>query len=131
MNKSPDFRNTLMEALGMKILPMKNGKYYASMPVDHRTVQIQGCLHGGASIALAETLAGYASSTLCSQEEFPVGISVTANHINTACAGTVIAEASPIKLGKRLHLWQVDILNDNKDILSTVRITNYLISHNS
>ena len=65
------------------------------------------------------------------QEEFPVGISVTANHINTACAGTVIAEATPIKLGKRLHLWQVDILNDNKDILSTVRITNYLISHNS
>ena len=56
MNKSPDFRNTLMEALGMKILPMQNGKYYASMPVDHRTVQIQGCLHGGASIALAETL---------------------------------------------------------------------------
>ena len=62
MNKSPDFRNTLMEALGMKILPMKNGKYYASMPVDHRTVQIQGCLHGGASIALAETLAGSTST---------------------------------------------------------------------
>lgn len=128
MNANPDFKNTLMEALGIKILPMKDGKYYATMPVDHRTVQIHGCLHGGASIALAETLAGYASSTLCGEEEVPVGLSVNANHINTTCAGIVTAEATPIKLGKRLHLWQIDVFNENNDIVSTVRITNYLLS---
>lgn len=131
MSESSDFKNTLMEALGIKILPMKDGKFYATMPVDHRTVQIHGCLHGGASIALAETLAGYASSSLCSNNEVPVGLSVSANHLTTACAGIVTAEATPIKLGHRVHLWQIDIFNESEDIVCSVRMTNYLIPRNS
>lgn len=121
-------KDTLTGALGITLLPSKEGCYQASMKVDNRTCQNYGILNGGASIALAETLCGYASQNLCSSDEYPCGVQVSASHISKGRFGsTVTATAKAIKTGHTMHVWDVEIKDDSGVLLSTVRVTNLIV----
>ena len=87
-----------------------------------------GVLHGGATIALAETAAGVASNLMCTEDESCYGIQISANHISSAQQGeTVKAIAKPIHIGRSTHVWVVDIISlTNNRLISTVSVTNFV-----
>lgn len=96
----------------------------AKMPVDHRTHQPAGLLHGGASVALAESLGSIASALcLTSPSTMPVGVEINANHLKSATAGFVFGKVSPLKLGKKIHVWNIEITNPQKDLICVSRLT--------
>ncbi len=120
--------DTMVETLGITMYQDKDGLFKATMKVDNRTCQIFGLLNGGASIALAENLSGYASYKTCDKDYIPVGSTVSANHIAPGFYGsTVHAVANPVKIGKSLHIFRVDIFNEKEQLLSTVTVTNMII----
>ena len=101
-------RNTLMEHLGIEILEVGDDFLRATMPVDSRTHQPLGLLHGGASVALIESLGSIGSSLLIDMDkEFPVGLEVNANHVGSAQSGFVEAIAKVVHAGKSTHVWTV------------------------
>lgn len=120
---------TLMENLGIHFLEVVNGHLKASMPVDERTVQPFGRLHGGASIALAETMASAGSWLLIEQNSQQVYTSeVSASHVGTTLAGsTVFAKAAMVHKGNFHHVWEVIIENNAGKLISVCRITNTVI----
>jgi len=123
-----EWKNTLMGALGIKIIKKSDGIITATMQVDNRTCQTYGVLHGGASLALAETLAGIGSMDICEENEIPCGLSVSGNHMLAVPLGhTVTATGSLIFKGKTTHVWNVDIRNEEDELVSTVRIVNHIV----
>ena len=119
---------TLMERLGIEYLEVAEGYIKARMPVDKRTVQPAGILHGGASLALAETIAGLGSYLMIDRSEYEArGMSVHANHIGTASKGYVIAEAEIIHYGNNSHIWNVTISDESGEKISICRITNIIL----
>ncbi len=121
-------KNTMVEVLGIEFLELGNDFISARMPVDHRTHQPMGILHGGASIALAETLGSVASSLLIDLSKYNcVGIEINANHLKTARNGFVTGKATPIHIGKKTHIWEIKISNDNNDLVCISRLTAMII----
>jgi len=117
-------KNTLMEQLGIEYLEIEDGYIKAKMPVDKRTWQPFKILHGGASIALAETVASVGSATLVDLEKFDVrGSSVSANHLGKVARGCVYAEAKLIHRGKISHVWDIEIKDEGGYRISVARIT--------
>jgi len=117
-------RNTMVSHLGIQILTYKEGLLTASMPVDERNIQPMGFLHGGASLALAETVASIGSAAMTNTDEYHVfGVQVSGNHLNTARAGSVFAEAVLIHHGKSSHVWNIDITSENGKLISTARVS--------
>ena len=117
-------RNTMVSHLGIKILTYKEGLLTASMPVDERNIQPMGFLHGGASLALAETVASIGSAAMTNTDEYHVfGVQVSGNHLNTARSGSVFAEAVLIHHGKSSHVWNIDITSENGKLISTARVS--------
>lgn len=117
-------KNTMVEHLGMEFLDIGENFITAKMPVDHRTLQPMGLLHGGASLALAETLGSVASSMLLDMNKFYcVGLEINANHIKSARNGFVIGKATPIHLGKKTHVWDIKITNENEELICVSRLT--------
>jgi len=118
----------LSTALGMEFISTPEGDTcMARMKVDERNRQPFGFLSGGASLALAENLAGVGSSALCPGCAC-VGIEVSGSHVKAVCEGdTVTARARLQSQGSTLHVWQVDISDTAGDLISTVRVTNYII----
>jgi 1,4-dihydroxy-2-naphthoyl-CoA hydrolase len=116
--------NTLVEALGIEFTHVGDTTLTATMPVDHRTHQPLGLLHGGASVSLAETL-GSVAATLCldMKTQYCVGLEINANHIKSARAGFVTGIVSPIHIGKRTHIWQTRITNEQGELICISRIT--------
>ena len=97
----------------------------ATMPVDHRTRQPFGILHGGASLALAETVAGLGSMILCQPDEIVVGMQVSGNHISSAHEGdTVRAVATIVHKGRSSHVWNVDVFTSTNKLVSSIRVVN-------
>lgn len=124
----PDFehwsKNTMVEYLGIKFTDIGENFIKASMPVDHRTHQPYGLLHGGASAALAETLGSVASALVIDQEKFIcVGIEINANHIRSARSGLVIGTCSPIHIGSTTHVWDIRIHDENSKLICVSRLT--------
>ena len=119
-------RHTMMDHLGICLLPSDNERSIkAEMPVDHRTCQPYGYLNGGASLALAENLAGLGSCHLCQEDEIPLGIQVGANHVSAVTVGhTVVAEATLLHRGSSMHVWNVDIRRASGMLVSSVRVVN-------
>ena len=117
--------NSMIAYMGIKFVKIGKNFIEAVMPVDHRTVQPYGILHGGASVVLAETLGSIASSLVIDQtKERAVGIEVNANHIKSVSKGEeVIGRTSPIHIGKRTHVWNTEIRNESKQLISVSRIT--------
>ena len=121
-------RNTLMEQLGIEYLEVKEGYVKARMPVDHRTLQPMGILHGGASLALAETVGGLGSALLVDQEKYEIrGSSMTANHVGAVTSGYVYAEARILHHGKLTHVWDIEINSDGDRKISLARLTVMII----
>jgi uncharacterized protein (TIGR00369 family) len=121
-------RGTMMEVLGIEYLDAYDGYLKARMPVDERTCQPERLLHGGASAALAETLASFGSALLVDLDVYDVrGSHLNANHIKAARAGWVIGEASIIHKGRNTHVWNVEIKNEEGNLISVCRVTNYII----
>ena len=117
-------KDSLIAHLGIEVLEAGDDYLKARMPVDQRTRQPAGVLHGGASVALAETLASWAAAFAVDRSKHHcVGIEINANHLRPASSGFVIGIARPIQLGKSLHVWEVRI-SDGKDKLVCVsRVT--------
>lgn len=106
-------KNTLMEQLGIQCVELGEDYVVATMPVDHRTHQPMGLLHGGASAALIESIGSMGSTLLIDlTKEVPVGLEVNANHIGGVKSGTVKAVGKIVHAGKRTHVWQVDISDE-------------------
>ncbi len=121
-------KGTMMEILGIEYIEAKEGFLKAKMPVDNRTFQPAKLLHGGASLALAETLGSIGSALMVNLDEYDVrGSQISANHIKSAKDGWVYGEASIIHKGKNTHVWNIDIKNEKGEIISTCRLTNFII----
>ena len=123
-------RDTLVECLGMEITHVEADAIEGRMPVDERTRNPLGLLHGGASVALAETLGSYASNMCVDPDRYYcVGLEINANHIRSARQGLVHGRAVPVHLGRRTHIWQIDIRDDDARHICTSRITISVIKH--
>ncbi len=122
-------KNTLMEQLGIECVELGKDYVVSRMPVDHRTHQPMGLLHGGASAALIESIGSMGSTLLIDlNKQQPVGIEINCNHIGGIRAGYVIATGKIVHAGKRTHLWQVDIHEDGTNkLICTGRLTVMII----
>lgn len=123
--------NTMVEHLGIEFTAIGEDSITARMPVDHRTVQPAGLLHGGASVALAETL-GSVAATLCVDPATTscVGLEVNANHIRSVRSGFVTGVARPIHLGNSTHVWDIRIYDDEQERLVCIcRLTMAVLKH--
>ncbi len=121
-------KNTMIEHLGIIITGFGDNYIEAKMPVDHRTHQPYGILHGGASVTLAETLGSVASHcTLSDSNKHCVGVEINANHIKTVKSGFVFGIARPIHLGQRTQVWEIRITNDQQDLVCISRLTMAII----
>lgn len=117
-------RNTLVEHLGIEITKLGDSTIEARMPVDRRTHQPYGLLHGGASVALAETLGSIAAHcTLRDPSKYCVGVEINANHLRSVRSGYVTGVASPIHLGSRTQVWEIRISNEQQELVCISRIT--------
>jgi 1,4-dihydroxy-2-naphthoyl-CoA hydrolase len=114
----------LADALGIDIVELTAERVVATMPVDHRTQQPYGLLHGGASVALAETVASLASIMNVDQQRFrPVGLEINANHIRAKTEGTVRGTATPIHVGRSTHVWSIEIVDEQGRLVCISRCT--------
>ncbi len=121
-------KNTMVEHLGIRFTAYGEGWVEATMPVDHRTFRPGNMLHGGANLALAETIAGFGSMLAVNIQEYDIrGIQVSANHTGKADSAEVYARAEVIHFGKRTHVWNVDIKNAAGKLISTARVTNMIV----
>lgn len=118
-------KSTLMGNLGIQYTFASPERVEATMPVDHRNRQPFGILHGGATLALAETVAGLGSMIAAKPDEFVVGMQVSGNHISSAHEGdTVRAVATSVHLGRSSHVWNVDVFTSTGKLVSSVRVVN-------
>jgi 1,4-dihydroxy-2-naphthoyl-CoA hydrolase len=116
--------NTLPEHLGIEITEILPDTMIARMPVDQRTKQTFGLLHGGASLALAETVASIAANlTVDHNRFFCVGLEINANHIRPVSHGFVTATAKPFHMGKTTQIWSIEIHNELKQLVCISRFT--------
>jgi len=116
--------NTMMEALGIRITAVGDDWLAGSMPVDHRTHQPYGLLHGGASVALAETLGSTAAMlTLDPGKELAVGLDINANHVRGVRSGTVTGTAKALHIGRTTQVWEIRIENEEGALVCISRIT--------
>ncbi len=117
--------HALMGNLGIQYTYADETRIEATMPVDHRTRQPFGMLHGGATLALAETIAGLGSTILCQPDEVAVGMQVSGNHISSAQEGdTVRAVGTIMHKGRSSHVWNVDVFTSTGKLVSSVRVVN-------
>ena len=114
---------TLMEQLGIIYTEVGPDYLCGTMPVDHRTVQPAGLLHGGASAALAETLGSMGSVAIMGRKHAIVGIEINANHIRKVKDGHVHGKATLVMRSRRLHIWEVKIHNDAGALVCLSRLT--------
>ncbi len=115
---------TLMGALGIKFTRITEELIEATMPVDHRTHQPMGLLHGGASVALAETLGSVGANLTVDPDQFRcVGLEINANHLSSVTTGTVTGVAKPIHLGRSTQVWEIKITSDQGKLVCISRLT--------
>ena len=129
INKIIRKSKNLSTVLGMNFISTPEPNIcVATMEVDETTRQPFGFLSGGASLALAENVAGVGSSSLC-PDKICVGISVSGEHVKAVAEGdTVTARAQLVNKGRKLHVWDVHITDSAGDLISTVHVTNYIIT---
>ena len=117
-------KDTLLEALGIEITHLEEGKVVATMPVDERTRQPFGLLHGGASVALAETVASVGAYELVDKEvEAVAGLEINANHVRPKTEGVVTAVATVLHQGKSTQVWDIKITDEQDRLICVSRCT--------
>lgn len=134
-NKSYDLKsinefhkNTMQQFIGIEFIEIGDDYIKAKMPVNEKTKQPHGLLHGGASVVLAESL-GSLGSVLCldPDKKTCVGLEINTNHIRAVREGFVYGITKPIHLGKTTHIWEIKIHDEQNRLTSVSRITNYVI----
>ena len=121
---NPLSKNTMGEHLGMEITEVGEDYLRGRMPVDHRTRQPYGLLHGGASVALAETLGSVASAFVVDRSKYDcVGLEINANHLRGTREGFVTGTARPVHLGKTTHVWDIRIHDERDKLVCISRLT--------
>jgi 1,4-dihydroxy-2-naphthoyl-CoA hydrolase len=120
--------NTMVTHLGIEFTRIGEDFIEAKMPVDHRTHQPLGLLHGGASVSLAETL-GSVAATCCidMSKQYCVGLEINANHIKSVKSGFVYGITKPIHVGKKTQVWEIRITNEQQELVCISRITMAII----
>lgn len=116
-------RRTLMQALGIRISEIGDDYLRGTMPVDDRTRQPYGILHGGASVALAETLGSTAAMLCCEDGRAMVGLDINANHLRAVRDGLVTGTARPIHVGRSTQVWEIRIENGAHELVCIARLT--------
>ena len=114
---------TIHDSLGIQFTALTEDSISASMPVDARTVQPIGLLHGGASVVLAESLGSMASILAVEEGALAVGVEVNANHVRSARNGVVTGTARPIHIGQTIHVWSIEIRDSMDQLVCVSRLT--------
>ncbi|TQV77130.1 hotdog fold thioesterase [Aliikangiella marina] len=134
--KTPDLEqlqrrreNTLVEHLGIDVVEIGDDYLICSMPVDKRTHQPMGILHGGASIALAETVGSIAANLALDASHYAVGLEINGNHMRSIRQGTVFAKAMPVHLGRTTQIWDIRISDENGHKVCISRLTMAVLKH--
>lgn len=126
----PLARETMVEHIGIEFTEIGDDYLKARMPVDHRTRQPYGLLHGGASVALAETLGSMASALVIDRKQFYcVGLEINANHVRGVREGFVTGIARPLHLGKTTHVWDIRIQDHRDKLVCVSRLTVAIIAN--
>ena len=115
--------NTAVEHLGIEITEVGPDYLVGRVPVDHRTKQPFGLLHGGISVVLAETLGSIAAYHAAPEGHLAVGLDINANHLRSARRGWVTGTAKPVHIGKSTHVWQIDMVGEDGKPTCVSRIT--------
>ena len=116
--------STLVEALGIRFIEVGPDFLRATMPVDQRTRQVMGVLHGGASAALAETVGSFGANMCVDSSRYVcVGQEINANHLRPVPAGLVTATARPFHIGARSHVWHIEIHDERQRLVCVSRLT--------
>ena len=117
-------QNTMTSTIGIEITDLGDDFICGKMPVDERTTQPFGLLHGGASASLAETLGSIGGGIkVYSNNETVVGIEINANHLKSVRDGWVYGKATPIRIGKKIQVWNIEITNEDDDLICVSRLT--------
>ena len=113
-NINNSMKNTMAQYLEINIEEVGDNFIRASMPVNEKTIQPFGILHGGASVALAETIGSVASNLCLNDDHYAVGLDINANHIKSVKDSFVEAITKPIHLGRSTHVWEIKITQNDK-----------------
>jgi len=117
-------KNTMTDHLGIKITDYGNNYICGKMPVDHRTKQPYGLLHGGASVAFAETLGSIgAGMQIDYNNQSVVGIEINASHLKSIKKGWVYGRAQPLRVGKTIQVWDINITDKDDNLICVSRLT--------
>jgi len=115
---------TMVEYLGIKFTEIGENHLTATMPVDHRTKQPLGLLHGGANVVLAETVGSVAANVILDKDKhYCVGLDINANHLRAVKDGHVRGIATPIHTGRKTQVWEIKIYNDKDELSCICRLT--------
>ena len=122
--------NTLIAHLGIEYTQLGDDFLSATMPVDSRTQQPFGALHGGASVVLAETLGSVTANLAVSEDQVCVGLEINASHLRSVKSGKVTGVAKAVRIGRTVQVWQVDISDEQKQLICSSRLTVAVIDKN-
>jgi len=123
-------KGTLMEVLNITFTTVEKDLIIARMPVDERTFQPFKILHGGASLALAETIGSVGSHIVlgANSGKKSLGAGINASHLRSVKKGYVVGEARPVHLGKTTHIWDIKIKDEENRLISIARLTNFILN---
>ena len=125
-------KNTMMEHLGIEFTEVSEGRLVAKMPVDERTIQPMKRLHGGATMALAESVGSAGSLTLVDPTKYAVlGVEISGSHVGATSGDFVVATGTILHQGKTSHVWEIRVEDKNGKLISICRLTNRIIPINS
>lgn len=128
----PFGHQTMGDHIGIEFTAIGDDYLSARMPVDHRTKQPYGLLHGGASAALAETLGSVASVLVIDMDKYAcVGLEINANHVRGVREGFVYGTATPLHIGSTTHVWDIKIVDDREKLVCVSRLTVAVIKKQS
>ena len=123
--------DTMVSALGIEVTDFGDEYICGKMPVDERTKQPFGLLHGGASAALAETLGSMGAGMHVDLEHYSVvGIEINSSHLKAVKEGWVYGKATPIRIGRKIQVWDIDIKDDKDNMICKSRLTLAVIKNN-
>lgn len=123
-------KDTMVEHLGISVVEVGEDYIKATMPVNNKTKQPMGLLHGGASAALSESMGSVAAVLIVEDplKEQIVGVELNANHLKAVRSGVVTSITKPIRIGRRIQVWNTDIYDENEHLVCTSRLTTMRIS---
>ena len=116
-------KNSAVDRLGIEFLEVGDDFVRGRVPVDERTKQPYGILHGGVSVVLAETLGSSGAVHACAPGTRPLGLDINANHLRSASSGWVTGTARPVHIGRSTQVWQIEMRNDENQLTCVSRLT--------